>query len=177
MGLKREAELKPKRYLAARDCSVSRSVRSTCANASAEYRCAFYLKHQPIRLHFCDTGSLPAFPARRSDLLSHAPANGQTMRSLAYHVTLLLLACTSEATFAADVDHGSILAQRWCASCHVVSSAQRVEIDHIPSFASIAQRADFSAEKLAFFLLEPHPKMPNMSLSRKEADDLAEQRR
>jgi mono/diheme cytochrome c family protein len=103
------------------------------------------------------------------------------MRSLAYYVTLLLLTCTSEATFAADADHGSTLAQRWCASCHVISSAQRVEIDHSPSFASIAQRADFSAEKLAFFLLEPHPKMPNMSLSRKEADDLAayiaEQRR
>ena len=102
------------------------------------------------------------------------------MRSLAYYVTLLLLACTSEAAFAADADHGSALAQRWCATCHVISSAQRVEIDHSPSFASIAQRGDFSAEKLAFFLLEPHPKM-NMSLSRKEADDLAayiaEQRR
>ena len=95
------------------------------------------------------------------------------MRPLVCHVTLLLLACTSEATFAADVDNGSILAQRWCASCHVVSSAQRVEIDHIPSFASIAQRADFSAEKLAFFLLEPHPKMPNMSVSREEARDIA----
>jgi mono/diheme cytochrome c family protein len=103
------------------------------------------------------------------------------MRTPAYYVTLLLLACTSEATFAGDPGHGSTLAQRWCASCHVVSSAQRVEIDHSPSFASIAQRADLSAEKLAFFLLEPHPKMPNMSLSRKEADDLAayitEQRR
>ena len=102
------------------------------------------------------------------------------MRSLSYYVTLLLFACTSEAT-GADADHGSTLAQRWCASCHVVSSAQREEIDHSPSFASIARRADFSAEKLAFFLLEPHPKMPNMSLSRKEADDLAayiaEQRR
>ena len=95
------------------------------------------------------------------------------MRSLGYYVTLLLLTCASEATFAADADHGSALAQRWCAFCHVISSAQRVEIDHSPSFASIAQRGDFSAEKLAFFLLEPHPKMPNMSLSRKEADDLA----
>jgi hypothetical protein len=47
--------------------------------------------------------------------------------------------------------------------------------------AKVKLRGDFSAEKLAFFLLEPHPKMPNMSLSRKEADDLAayiaEQRR
>jgi hypothetical protein len=58
---------------------------------------------------------------------------------------------------------------------------QRVEVDHSPSFASMAQRPNFSAEKLAFFLLEPHPKMPDLSLSRKEADDLAayiaEQRR
>ena len=113
--------------------------------------------------------------------LMSSTIKSQTMRSLAYYVTLLLLAFTSEATFAADADHGSALAQRWCASCHVISSAQRVEIDHSPSFASIAQRGDFSAEKLAFFLLEPHPTMPNMSLSRKEADDLAayiaEQRR
>jgi hypothetical protein len=94
------------------------------------------------------------------------------MQSPAY-LTFLLLASTSEATFAADADHGSTLAQRWRVSCHLVLSTQRVEIDHSPSFASIAQRADFSAEKLAFFLLEPHPKMPNMSLSRKEADDLA----
>jgi mono/diheme cytochrome c family protein len=103
------------------------------------------------------------------------------MRSLANYLVLLLLACAGKPTFAADADHGSILAQRWCASCHVVSSDQRVEIDHSPSFASIARRADFSAEKLAYFLLEPHPKMPNMALSRKEADDLAayiaEQRR
>ena len=27
--------------------------------------------------------------------------------------------------------------------------------------------------KLALFLLEPHPKMPNMNLSRNEANDLA----
>ena len=95
------------------------------------------------------------------------------MRFLAYYVTLLLLAFTSRATFGGDADHGSILAQRWCASCHVVSGAQRTGVDQSPSFASIAQRADFNAEQLAFFLLEPHPKMPNMSLSRKEAEDLA----
>jgi hypothetical protein len=41
-------------------------------------------------------------------------AQGETMRSLAYYITLLLLAFTSEATFAADADHGSVLAKRWC---------------------------------------------------------------
>jgi hypothetical protein len=33
--------------------------------------------------------------------------------------------------------------------------------------------AAFNVEKLAFFLLDPHPVMPNMSLSRNEAQDIA----
>jgi hypothetical protein len=37
----------------------------------------------------------------------------------------------------------------------------------------IAAKPDFDAAKLAFFLLDPHPKMPNMQLSRTEAADLA----
>jgi hypothetical protein len=35
----------------------------------------------------------------------------------------------------------------------------------VPPFATIAP-AGFSLEKLAFFLLEPHPNMPNMALTR-----------
>jgi cytochrome c2 len=66
---------------------------------------------------------------------------------------ILVFACATQAAFAEDADNGSHLAQRWCASCHVVSGAQKRGSDVTPSFASIAQRADFSAEKLAFFLL------------------------
>jgi hypothetical protein len=39
--------------------------------------------------------------------------------------------------------------------------------------ASVARRPDFSQERLAFFLLDPHPKMPNFPLSRIEAGDIA----
>ncbi|WP_371260795.1 cytochrome c [Bradyrhizobium sp. Cp5.3] len=74
---------------------------------------------------------------------------------------------------AADADHGADLAERWCASCHVVRSAQTQASADVPSFASIARRPDFSVEKLAFFLLDPHPKMPNFPLSRAEAADIA----
>jgi cytochrome c2 len=95
------------------------------------------------------------------------------MRSFACSITLVLLACTAKATFAADADNGSTLAQRWCASCHVVSSAQKNGTDVAPSFASIAQRGNFNAEKLAYFLLDPHPKMPDLSLSRDAAADIA----
>jgi len=41
-----------------------------------------------------------------------------------------------------------------------------------PPFASIAKRADFDPIRLTNFLLDPHPKMPNMSLTRTEAGDL-----
>lgn len=42
-----------------------------------------------------------------------------------------------------------------------------------PPFASIASRPGFDSNRLAFFVLEPHPKMPDMSLTRIEAGDIA----
>ena len=74
---------------------------------------------------------------------------------------------------AADADPGGELAKRWCASCHVVGSDQKQASADVPPFATIAGRSDFNGEKLAFFLLEPHPKMPNFPLSRNEAGDIA----
>jgi len=73
----------------------------------------------------------------------------------------------------ADVGHGEQLARRWCASCHVVAADQRQASADAPAFAAIARRPDFDAARLAFFLLEPHPIMPNMGLTRLEAADLA----
>jgi mono/diheme cytochrome c family protein len=74
---------------------------------------------------------------------------------------------------AADIAHGEQLARRWCASCHVVAADQHGPTSEAPPFATIARRPDFDANRLAFFLLEPHPKMPNMSLTRSEAIDIA----
>ncbi|AWM08823.1 c-type cytochrome [Bradyrhizobium symbiodeficiens] len=89
----------------------------------------------------------------------------------------LLLAVTSSfgtsSALAADADHGADLAKRWCASCHVVANGQTQASADVPSFVSVALRPDFSPERLAFFLLDPHPKMPNFPLSRTEAGDIA----
>jgi mono/diheme cytochrome c family protein len=89
---------------------------------------------------------------------------------------LMLVVASSlgtSSTLAADADHGADLAKRWCASCHVVANGQAQASADVPSFASIARRPDFSPERLAFFLLDPHPKMPNFPLSRTEAGDIA----
>lgn len=80
---------------------------------------------------------------------------------------------STSAAIAADADHGGDLAKRWCASCHLVTSDQKQASADVPSFASIARKPDFTPEKLAFFLLDPHPKMPNFPLSRNEAVDIA----
>jgi hypothetical protein len=42
-----------------------------------------------------------------------------------------------------------------------------------PPFATIARSPNFDARHLAYFLLNPHPKMPDLPLSRAAADDIA----
>jgi mono/diheme cytochrome c family protein len=74
----------------------------------------------------------------------------------------------------ADPDNGEKLARRWCAGCHLVAPDQQRATTDAPPFATIARVPGFSREKLVFFLLEPHPKMPSMALSRSEATDLAD---
>ena len=87
----------------------------------------------------------------------------------------LILAATLAATsaFAANPDQGETLAKRWCAGCHLVAGDQKAATTEAPPFASVAKRPDFDADKIALFLLDPHPKMPNMELSRDEAADIA----
>jgi mono/diheme cytochrome c family protein len=99
-----------------------------------------------------------------------------TMTSCAMKTcAMLVLAATalgSVPAIAADPVHGQTLARRWCATCHVVAPNQQRATGEAPPFATIAKRPDFDATKLAYFLLDPHPKMPDMSLTRTEAADI-----
>lgn len=102
-------------------------------------------------------------------------------RSVGYFLAVFLLSTqsglaqldTEKVPAKPNPARGGDLAERWCSSCHVVSKTQTKGTDSVPSFASIARRADLNVEKLAFFLLHPHPVMPNMALSRDDARDLA----
>jgi mono/diheme cytochrome c family protein len=79
----------------------------------------------------------------------------------------------SPMAIAADAAQGQVLAKRWCATCHVVASDQKNGNTQAPPFSAIADRPSFNAGKVAVFLLDPHPKMPSMNLTRAEAADLA----
>ena len=89
-------------------------------------------------------------------------------------VLLLLITVTSlpHAAVAANVANGERLAKRWCAACHVVATDQKSGNTQAAPFSAMAKVPGFDAAKLALFLLLPHPKMPDMNLTRDEAADL-----
>ena len=104
-------------------------------------------------------------------MTSHA--NGRAARSQFTCVSAATWLALASPSVAADASQGEQLARRWCASCHVVAGDQRQATQEAPPFATIARTPGFDANRLAFFLLNPHPKMPDMSLTRSEAGDLA----
>jgi mono/diheme cytochrome c family protein len=89
-----------------------------------------------------------------------------------FQVTAVLLASTVGG-YGADPKHGLALANRWCASCHVVSLDQQQASADVPPFTTIARSPNFDSRQLAYFLLNPHPKMPDLPLTRAAADDIA----
>lgn len=91
-------------------------------------------------------------------------------RSLAVLLSFMAVLPTAASAGVAD---GEKLAKRWCAACHVVASDQKSGSTQAPAFSTVAAKPGFNAAALALFLLEPHPKMPDMGLSRSEAADLA----
>ena len=96
------------------------------------------------------------------------------MRNLSILALLMAAAVVDSApSIAADVNHGRQVARRWCVSCHLVAASQRQTTTEAPPFATIARKPDFDVNRLAAFLLEPYPRMPNMSLTRAEAADTA----
>ncbi len=88
-------------------------------------------------------------------------------------LSFVLLTSVARPANAADAQEGGRLAEQWCASCHAISPKQSRATTQAPPFSEIAKSPGFDAPKVAYFLLAPHPRMPDMNLSRSEAVDLA----
>ncbi|WP_269585165.1 c-type cytochrome [Roseibium sp. Sym1] len=75
---------------------------------------------------------------------------------------------------AGDAATGKALALQWCSACHVVADDQATASSvSLPSFFDMAKDPGWSQEKLATFLANPHPQMPNMTLGNTEIANLA----
>jgi mono/diheme cytochrome c family protein len=86
-------------------------------------------------------------------------------------IEFLALIALPHGAFAAYAAKGEVIAKRWCAACHLVSSDQTQANSDAPSFAEIAHKKP-SSKTLSAFLTDPHPKMPDMSLTRDEIADI-----
>lgn len=68
---------------------------------------------------------------------------------------------------------GKAIAETWCSACHLVDSAGgRQASADAPPFSVVAQRLPTEIDVLAAFIANPHPPMPNLSLSRQDVRDL-----
>jgi mono/diheme cytochrome c family protein len=72
----------------------------------------------------------------------------------------------------ADAEHGRALARTWCAQCHNVERGAQQRADGVPSFTALANDPRNTTDHLRAFLTRPHGRMPDLSLSRQERDDL-----
>ena len=96
----------------------------------------------------------------------------RTNQAAAAIATALCLALLRPAFALENPAKGKALAEQWCSSCHLVTPDQSTASADAPPFMSIAKRSDEALARLAPFLTDPHPKMPNFSLSRQEISDL-----
>lgn len=94
-------------------------------------------------------------------------------RTTAALLSIFVLTAPIAPAAAADAQHGETLAKRWCATCHVVAADQQRGSTTAPAFSEIAKKPGLTAASIALFLLDPHPPMPDMNLTRNEARDLA----
>jgi mono/diheme cytochrome c family protein len=74
-----------------------------------------------------------------------------------------------------DPAAGLQTARTLCAACHLIGEppTNAATPADVPSFASVANRPDQSAERLSNWLIQPHTPMPNLHLTRKEIRDLS----
>jgi mono/diheme cytochrome c family protein len=83
--------------------------------------------------------------------------------------------CSQAANATAAQDRaakGHALAKQWCSSCHIVEPGTTSASDVAPPFPKVAQDKRLTPDKLRAWLRNPHPPMPNLSLSREEIENL-----
>ena len=75
------------------------------------------------------------------------------------------------AALATDPAAGLRLARHWCSSCHLVEPGVKTS-DAAPPFPAVGRDPTSTPEKLHAWLANPHPPMPNLTLSRQQEDDI-----
>ena len=86
-------------------------------------------------------------------------------------LSLLGLIVAAPALAQGDPEAGHALALRWCTACHVVDRAGE-GADAGPAFPSLLADGERTADEIRGWLVDPHPPMPNLALTRQEIEDV-----
>ena len=90
-------------------------------------------------------------------------------------LALSLAMATGSATAQAlgDAHEGFVYADGVCSECHAVKKGERVSPhERAPAFEVVANTRGMTEMALRVWFQSPHPSMPNLMLTEKNADDL-----
>lgn len=75
----------------------------------------------------------------------------------------------------ADTATGKKLAEALCSNCHIVApgQGQGTVTAGVPSFMAVAQKEAQTPEKIAGYIIIPHPPMPEIQLTRHDIANIA----
>jgi len=84
---------------------------------------------------------------------------------------VLLLICSAPARAAGDTEAGRHLAETSCSTCHATDGAAGAS-DIAPSFAHIANAKKGDLSWTRAWLMDPHPPMKGIDLTRQQIDNI-----
>ncbi|HXJ01770.1 MAG TPA: cytochrome c [Micropepsaceae bacterium] len=93
------------------------------------------------------------------------------LRNLALSAVFLAFAVPAVAAPAGNADEGRQLVTRSCSSCHATGDATTAA-DGAPPLSYIAKDIKERPAWIRGWLMDPHPPMPGIMLSRKQVDDI-----
>jgi cytochrome c len=94
------------------------------------------------------------------------------MRVLALALAVSLNGAALAQVPTGDPVAGAAIAERWCTSCHAVGPGAARATDGASTLQSVADRPSTTVTSLTVFLHTPHDRMPDLSLTRDETQDL-----
>lgn len=108
-------------------------------------------------------------------ILQRTPRSGPVQtrwpRAALFIAAVLFAAATAHAH---DIANGQGIAQVWCSNCHRVDPLEQgTARDATPTFLTIARKKSTTQASLAAFLRTRHGGMPDLTLSRKEIEDVS----
>ena len=89
-----------------------------------------------------------------------------------YVLLAMIVAALPGVALAQDAASGRVAAQTWCANCHAVDARPAAASDQVPGFAVIANRPGVTTDGLRTFLSTPHGRMPNLTLSNNDIENV-----